>query len=106
MVFVCNQMEEWTGDICAADGWSEMINEALETGLAKRGELFRVGPNICYAPTDIEEQAVRKYWKAYSENLALYAGTFAAECAFEWITENRGKFVRIGKSVYLCNIIK
>lgn len=107
MVFVYDSFRRWCGDLSAIELISatpqtdrEMILEAINSGV-KRGERFRVGWYICYVPTNIEEAAIRKYWKQYFDNTAMYAGDDMAKCVMDFVANNT--FVRIGGSVFLKN---
>lgn len=105
MIFVFDSIHDWCGDLDYIDRVSEtpemdkeFILEAINDGIAKRGEEFRVGPYICYATTELEERAVKKYWKAYAENRGFYAGDTMTESIMSWVKNN--DFVDLNGSVF------
>lgn len=98
MIIVHDEWRGWCGDLSAIglisftpelDKYS--IRERINTGRAKRGEPFMYGKWVCYALTDEEEKLIREEWKAYSDNVLMYAGTVAAELVFEWLMERGEK---------------
>ena len=98
MIIVHDEHLMWCGDLRAIglitftpELDKYIIQERINTGRAKRGEPFKFGRWVCYALTDEEERLVHEEWKAYSDNVLMYAGTVAAELVFEWLMEMHDK---------------
>lgn len=98
MIIVHDEHLMWCGDLRAIGLISftpeldkHIIQERIDTGRAKRGEPFKFGKWVCYALTDEEERLIHEEWKAYSDNVLMYAGTVAAELVFEWLMEMHDK---------------